>query len=281
MTTAHAIDERTETLPRHQQLIVTIFGLYARQHGGVVAVAELITLLGDLGAEGSAVRSSVSRLKKRGALESVRVGGVAAYALSDALKRVFVEGDSRIFSADRATLDDPWLLAAFTVPESQRHLRHKIRSLFTRRGFGSVTPGLWIAPGRLHASISAELAEAGLADYVDFFSADFLGDEIAAKVDQWWDLEELGALYGDFLARTEPVAARWAEAEPTPREAFRDYIPLVTQWRRLPYLDPGLPVDVLPDPWPGQHAADLFFGLHKRLAPLAADHAESVLQLQV
>jgi phenylacetic acid degradation operon negative regulatory protein len=38
-------------MPRHQHLIVTVYGLYARDHGGVLAVSDLIRLLSDLGVE--------------------------------------------------------------------------------------------------------------------------------------------------------------------------------------------------------------------------------------
>ncbi|MGJ3507869.1 PaaX family transcriptional regulator [Enemella sp. A6] len=264
----------TGEVPRHQQLIVTIFGLYARR--GELAVSAVIALLGELGAPAPAVRSSVSRLKKRGVLVSRRDNGSAAYALSEDLQHVFGEGDRRIFSVDRAGLDEPWLLAAVTVPEAQRSRRHLIRSLLTKRGFGSVTPGLWIAPGRIGEAAAAELERHGLADYVDLFLADYRG-ELARKIDQWWDLPQLAEQYEEFLAHTDPVVARWESAEPTPREAFVDYIPLVTRWRRLPYLDPGLPLELLPPQWPGQRAAETFLALHHRLGPLAARHVEELI----
>ena len=47
-------------------LIVTIYGLYAREAGGWLSVAALIRLMAELGADETAVRSSISRLKQRG-----------------------------------------------------------------------------------------------------------------------------------------------------------------------------------------------------------------------
>ena len=44
-----------------------------------------------------------------------------------------------------------------------------------------------------------------------------------------------------------------------------DYVRVLTSWRRLPYLDPGLPVELLPADWVGTRAADLFFALRERL----------------
>jgi phenylacetic acid degradation operon negative regulatory protein len=272
-------------MPRHQHLIVTVYGLYARNQGGTFAVADLIRLLGDLGMEPAGVRSSVSRLKKRGVLVSVKRGGAAAYKLSPELEDVFTAGDERIFSPRRAKKDDEWLLASFSVPEAQRHLRHKLRTILTRVGCGQVSPGLWIAPGTLANEVELQLRRAGLMSYVDLFRATHLTEsQIDEKVGQWWDLPSLEALYTDFLERHEPVLQRWlqrADEDPNSpallRQAFADYVPMVTEWRRLPYMDPGLPEDYLPEGWHGLAAQELFSELHELLGPGAQEYAMSIV----
>jgi len=40
----------------------------------------------------------------------------------------------------------------------------------------------------------------------------------------------------------------------------------LTDWRRLPFLDPGLAPELLPSRWPGVRAAATFFELQSRLA---------------
>ena len=270
--------------PRHQQLIVTIYGLYGRANGGALPVSVLISMLDDLGVESSGVRSSVSRLKRRGVLESVRQGGVAAYRLAPNLEDVFQEGDRRIFSPRRATAADRWLLIAFSVPESQRHLRHQLRSMLTRMGFGSVTPGLWIAPGNTYEDISHQLERAGLTEYVEFFKAEHLtAGDVKDKVSRWWDLPALESLYAEFIERFAPVLERWEPAQApasgpdADQAAFADYVQLLTQWRRLPYLDPGLPEEFLPPGWHGLTAERIFAELHRLLNGPARQHAERLL----
>ncbi len=61
---------------RPRQLILSLYGLYAREEGDWLSVASLIALMADLGVDSAAVRSSVSRLKRR---ERAR-GPVAATA---------------------------------------------------------------------------------------------------------------------------------------------------------------------------------------------------------
>jgi phenylacetic acid degradation operon negative regulatory protein len=48
---------------------------------------------------------------------------------------------------------------------------------------------------------------------------------------------------------------------------------MLTAWRRLPYLDPGLPLEVLPGGWVGLTAGDVFADLNARLATPARRHA--------
>ena len=42
--------------------------------------------------------------------------------------------------------------------------------------------------------------------------------------------------------------------------------------RRLAYLDPGLPAEVLPPRWQGDQAAEVFFRLRERLQDAAHAH---------
>ena len=58
-----------ELAPR--RLILSLYGLYARPEGNWLSVAALVALMEDLGVDSAAVRSSVSRLKKRGVLDAV------------------------------------------------------------------------------------------------------------------------------------------------------------------------------------------------------------------
>src|SRR5262245_34678883 len=102
--------------------------------------------MADLGVDSAAVRSSVSRLKKRGVLDAVRRDGQAGYALSSSALEVLKEGDTRIWSRPRSTPADGWLVLVFSVPEAERERRHALRSLLISLGFGTAAPGVWVAP---------------------------------------------------------------------------------------------------------------------------------------
>jgi phenylacetic acid degradation operon negative regulatory protein len=268
------------TQPR--ALIVTIYGLYAREAGGWLSVGALIKLMAELGVEESAVRSSISRLKRRGILVAEKTNGTAGYGLSDHARGILLEGDRRIFERPRAGTDDGWLVAVFSVPESERDKRHQLRSRLSWLGFGTVASGVWIAPAHIEPEVRDVLANGRLTDYVDLFRAEYLAfrparDQVAA----WWDLGGLESMYADFVAAYRPVLTQWRRRRrDDDAAAFADYVQVLTHWRRLPYLDPGLAPHLLPADWRGSQAADIFFELNDRLAPPAHRHVASVTGAQ-
>jgi phenylacetic acid degradation operon negative regulatory protein len=273
------VAEATARSARLRHLIITVYGLYARHEGGWLSVATLIRLLADLGIEEPAARSAISRLKRRGIVQSRRNGGSAGYQLSAEALAILREGDARIFRRRRATPADGWVLAVFSVPESERHRRHVLRSELSRLGFGMVAPGVWIVPAHPQDTTAGTLRRLGLDGYADLFRAEHLafGDP-AAKIRRWWDLDELERQYEAFVRAYEPALHELTRRDDTASgpEAFAGYVRLLTDWRRLPYLDPGLPAELLPGGWVGIRAADLFFALRERLEEPARTYVSAV-----
>ncbi|HEX8079368.1 MAG TPA: PaaX family transcriptional regulator C-terminal domain-containing protein [Jatrophihabitans sp.] len=275
---AGASDELlVEAQPR--QLIVTIYGLYAREEPNWLPIASVVRLMSDLGVDGQAVRSSISRLKRRATLQALRIDGAAGYALSPSTIQAMREGDRRIFDQRHASLADGWVQVVFTVPEAERGKRHELRTRLAGLGFGPVAPGVWLAPGALADEVSHVLARQQLAGYVDIFRGQYLGyAELAGRVGDWWDLEGLAAKYAQFLGHYRPVSRRLAGRAPDGGAAFAEYVRMLTAWRRLRYLDPGLPAEVLPPRWDGAAAAELFGELSDVLRPPAYQHALRVIR---
>jgi phenylacetic acid degradation operon negative regulatory protein len=262
---------------RPKSIILDIYGNLARHGLGTwIAAAHLIVLMGDLGLDEQSVRSAVLRMKRAGLLETERRGRQTGYALSDDARRLIEEGDRRIFTAvDPADLEDGWALAVFTVPESERAKRHLLRSRLEWLGFGNPVPGVWIAPRRLFEEAQAMIVRLDLTRYVDLFEAKYKGlHEVRQLVERSWDLERLGRMYDAFVAEQHLVLERQRADD---REAFADYVLAVHQWRKLPYLDPGLPLAVLPTGWAGHEAAELFRELVRRLEEPAMRHVDAVL----
>jgi phenylacetic acid degradation operon negative regulatory protein len=258
-----------------RSLIVTFYGAYGRFTPGPVPVAELIRLLAAAGVDAPSVRSSVSRLKRRGLLVPARTAaGAAGYVLSPDARQLLDDGDRRVY-APSPPGDDTWVLAVFSVPESERQKRHVLRSHLSGLGFGTVAPGVWLAPARLYEETRHTLERLRLDAYVELFRGEHLGyAPTADAVARWWDLAAIAKQHEAFLDRHARVLHGWEARTDTPEaEAYRDYLLALDSWRHLPYTDPGLPPSLLPQDWPGARSAAVFRALHERLRDAGAAFA--------
>lgn len=260
--------------------IVTFTGLHLRRLGGWIAVADLLRALAAVDLPGTSVRQALTRLKARGFLAAEKHGTSAGYALTELGRRDLATGDRRIFTAPERDPADGWALAVFSVPESDRDRRHRLRSLLSASGFGAVANGVWIAPRPLAAPTRAELAAGDLDRYVTWFAVQDDAPSAGAAplpppgpqdVARWWDLPGLAALYRSFLATWGDVDAAAVLHGGGPAAAFAQDLLLVDAWRVFPRTDPGLPPHLLPDDWPGTAARATF----ARLRGTWADPAQS------
>lgn len=262
-------------------LILDVCGAFVRDLGGWFPVAKLIVLMAELQVDEQATRSAVSRITKRGLLVPEHRDGQRGYVLSDAARTTLEQADRHIFGrVERAALADGWVVATFSVPEDERDKRHVLRSRLAWLGFGLLANGVWIAPARLLPELQESMTRLELSSYVTVFCGEHRGfEEPRGLVERCWDLDELRELYVDFLDYCTPLRRRWARRRPGGVEAFVDYTLLLNQWRTFPYLDPGLPAELLPRGWEGQRAADAFFALRDRLSAAALAHVADVMAL--
>jgi phenylacetic acid degradation operon negative regulatory protein len=261
--------------PTPKSLILDVYGAQVRGLGGWLAIANLVALMADLGHDDRAVRAAVARMKRSALLSAETRQGVAGYALTKPALEILRDGDERIFASSvPTTVAEGWVVAVFSVPEQARDCRHRLRALLVRLGFGQVTPGVWIAPSRMKPEARRLLARAELSQYVSLFEGEYEGfSDLREVVARAWDLPALDMAYRHFIAMHRRTVTAWRA--PTTRgdlRGFVDYMRVLAAWRRLAYLDPGLPAELLPRRWNGDRARSLFVQLHTTLAARASAH---------
>lgn len=249
-------------VPSTRGFLLTVLGEFVLPVGGRVWTAALLDALGALGVEERTARQAVWRSAERGLLESERIGRRTRWALSEPARRLLTEGTRRIYSLHREPRpwDGRWLLLYVSVPESQRDLRHRMRTRLGWVGFASIGSGTWVSPW-IEREIEARevLDDLGLAAAARSFIAHPGGiGDVKDMVTSTWPLSEIGAGYVAFLERfgTAPVPT-------SGYDAFVNQVRLVHEWRRFPFLDPDLPGELLPRDWSGYRAAELFHHLHE------------------
>jgi phenylacetic acid degradation operon negative regulatory protein len=244
---------------------MTFFGAFLRRLGGWIAVADLIALMADVDLDEQAVRSAVSRLKRRGVIAAERRGGAAGYRLTAHGLAILEAGDARIFERP-PNAPHAWLLVLFSVPEAQRALRHRLRTRLAWLGLGTVGSAVWIGPAHVEPEVRDLAGELGVD--VQLVRAEHAGLEpLSAAAAGWWDLDTIAAEYRAYLEK-------W-NGRRRATHAFADYLRQLDDWRRIPFHDPGLPPAALPDDWPGNAAWALFDELSQRLGPAALEHVQA------
>jgi phenylacetic acid degradation operon negative regulatory protein len=248
-----------------KSLILDLYAVFVRRLGGWIAVADLVTLTADVGIDEQATRSAISRMKRAELLDAETRDDAAGYALTEQALEILSAGDHRIFNSDRpADLADGWVIAVFSVPEKERDQRYVLRSRLAWLGFGQVEAGVWIAPRRSLPDVKRVLEANRLAKYVHLFEGSYSAFlALPDLVSRVWDLDQLRELYNEFLTRHQPVLERWRVGDGlTDQDAFVDHMRLVSEWRRLPYQDPGLPPELVPSDWEAERARQVFNELH-------------------
>lgn len=258
-------DRATGGPPR--MLIMDVCGAFLRGIGGWIPVGRLVGLMAELGVEEQATRSAVSRMRQRELLVAEVRDGQRGYRLSEPGISRLQQSDKRIFSRPRrSTVAEGWVLVSYSIPEDERDKRHQLRSRLEWLGFGNLSSGLWLAPRWLESEVEQMVKGLGYDEYVTVFEAHHLGFEpLEDLVARCWRLDELREMYREFIAVAQPVARRARSARVDSRSAYVEYTPILHQWRKFPYLDPGLPPELLPKGWEGERAADLFFEIRDRL----------------
>jgi len=252
-------------VPSTRGYLLTVLGEFVLPVGGRVWTAALLDALGALGVEERTARQAVWRSAERGLLESERIGRRTRWALSDAATRLLTEGTRRIYSLHREPRpwDGRWLLLYVSVPESQRDLRHRMRTRFGWAGFASLGSGTWVSPWiDREVEVREVLEDLGLSSgggARSFIAKPGGIGDVNEMVTATWPLGEIAAGYDAFLERFG--AAPPAESG---YDAFVNQVRLVHEWRRFPFLDPDLPGDLLPRDWSGYRAAELFHRLHEQ-----------------
>lgn len=248
----------TASVGSAQSLLLMILGELVWRKQDNVWTSSLITGLATLGVTENGARTAIHRANQKGIIQVRKRGREAQCSIGDFGKRIFLEGARSVygFHAESPDWDGRWLVVLVTVPESQRDVRHFIKTRLRWTGMGSPTPGIWIAP-RINRVAIEMLEELDLKNQIHSYVGKFgpLGDE-AAMVLAAWNIAEIELLYRGFISRFESLRAS------TDRDGFRAYINLIQAWRKFPYIDPQLPRRFLPDPWIGRKAAEFFRERH-------------------
>src|SRR3954453_16242551 len=262
---ARAGQEAPSRAHRPQSLLLSFFGALVVDFDlPPLPSMVLLDLLADLGVTEAAARATLKRMTQRGLLSRGQVGRTAEYLLTPRAEDVIRQARERV--ASPTPFDHPdgeWTLLSYSVPESRRDLRHRVRARLTWAGFGGVRDGLWIAPGTVDvASVLGRSELADVAALADAFAARGLpGTDIDRLVHRAWDVPAIRDAHEWFIAA-------WSRP-PRVSGSLAQLTLVGADWLRLLRTDPGLPAAQLAPDWPAAASSALYRRVFDGLEPAA------------
>ncbi len=261
---------------------LTLYGDYVLPRNGKIGIGSLVTLLSNFGLSEQAIRSAVSRMCRSGLLRAKRGNRKSYYSLTSEGHNLLTEGAQRIFQRKTAHWDGNWSIVTYSIPESLRRSRDRLRIELGWLGYGPLGEATWISPHDRTREVKKLLRKFDIEEYVNIFSAQQQGGIDPKKiVSRCWDLDKIHQKYTDFLNNYRPKLKehrKRLEAGETiePSECFVARFNLIHEYRKLPFFDPDLPLELLPANWLRPEAAALFKEYRGLLTEKADEYFDSV-----
>lgn len=263
---------------------VLVFGM--AHADGSIHVDELLPVAEACGHSAEQVRSCLRRLVSEGLFTRTGSGREAVYAATESGAAELAGGMERTrlaYTQDAAGRgwDGRWRLVAFAVPEAQRPARDAFRDRLLALGGAAIQGGLYVSPHPWDDHVRREAAQLEVEEHLTLSSTDDLevggtrsGRALAARL---WPLDELAARYEAFVAAHRDVPGELqALKDRRGRLADAEFLPLAltmgAAYSRCSSMDPHLPPELLPRPWPGRAARDVVVR-SRRLALLLREDA--------
>ena len=260
-----------------RSLVFDLFGDYLRYRGGAVRLRDLVALTGCFDVPESTVRVVAARMRKEGWLDSRREGRETVYELTEASWRLLDEGRARIFARAPGPWDGRWHMVIYSVPEADRALREQLRKRLSWLGFGLLSASVWISPHDRVAEVRESFAghTSVRLDALHARSEGAAADrDMAARS---WDLTGLNKDYAELLDRYRPRLAGYRAGELRGRDALVERMHLIHDYRLLPFRDPDLPPELLPQDWVGRAAHEVFLEAHGLLRAEAEAYVDRLI----
>jgi phenylacetic acid degradation operon negative regulatory protein len=267
---------------RPRAAILTLYGDYVLHRGGEIGIGSLVRLLNNFGLSEQAIRSAVSRMCRSGLLKAKRANRKSYYSLTSEGHSLLTEGAQRIFQRKESHWAENWNIVTYSIPERMRQARDRLRLELGWMGYGALGEATWISPYDLTREVKTLLQRLNIEGYVHIFTAQNQDSTDPRDiVSRCWDLGNIHQMYADFLSEYRPKLEehmKRLQAGETiePSECFVARFNLIHEYRKLPFFDPDLPLELLPDNWLRPQAAALFDGYHGLLTEKANEYFDSV-----
>ena len=258
-----------------QGMTMTLLADYGLRTRVWIPSGAIVTLLGESGVTPGSARAAISRLARRGMLESSKQGWHTSYRLTpDAAMTLAIGGASVAgFPGEAESWDGHWTLITFSLPKRGDGPRRALRTQLRWLGFAPLYDGFWVSPLDLPPGASQTLANIESGTVVIFRARRV---EVGGAADRdplnAWDLASIDQQYHAFIDRWGPLLPQVHSGQVIGAEALQARTMVMDTYRHFLVLDPRLPMKLMPPHWPRQQARQVFTSIYDGLMETAREH---------
>jgi phenylacetic acid degradation operon negative regulatory protein len=254
---------------------VLVFGM-GRPDGTVLA-SDVYPVAEACGQSADQVRSCLRRLVSEGVFTRAGEGRDAVYTATESGRAMWSGSLDRhrlAYGQDRAGRgwDRRWHLVGFALPETRRTGRDAFRDRLLQLGGALVQSGLYVSTNPWDEVVQSAATLYEVGDGVTTATTDELvvGGERDPRVlaASLWDLDGVADRYERFLTAYDQVPDALADMRQrkerlTDPEFMAGALAAVVDFQSCFQVDPLLPPELLPRPWPGRAARELLAKIRK------------------
>ena len=276
---------RSVSLPRRQggsspqSLAVTLMADYTLRNDVWLPAGALLTLLAEFGVTNAAARVTISRLVRRGVLDSARHGRFSSYRLTEQAAAELSGGGVWVadFVAEPEAWDGFWTFVTFSMPKEETTRRNALRVHLRWRGFAPLYDGVWVSPQPLSRQELADLVPVA-SGAITVIRAQHI--PLETDVDRCpvtaWDLEVIAETYQSFVRQWGALLPGIEDGSVVGAAAVRARTEVMDIYRRFPMIDPELPTKLMPPGWARERAREVFVAVYDGLARPAEEYVWAV-----
>ncbi len=236
---------------RTWSLIITVFGDSIMPRGQAVWLGTLLSLFRALDIGDGVVRTAMSRLTADGWLERTKVGRNSYYSLGEAGKSAFGRAADQIYTRRPPAWPGYFDLYIADPAQNPDFVR-----LAGEAAFGFIGGDAWIAPGGDDINVGGVIR----------LKLTGQPQELQALGQRAWVLDATAEAYRRFMLGFEPLGdALKSGLKLSELDALLTRTLLIHAYRRIVLRDPLLPLEILPEDWPGTAARSLCGFIYRRV----------------
>lgn len=182
-----------------------IFGLMASLGREKYSIFHLRRFIEPFGTTETSLRTNLSRMVRKGQLESFREEGTVFYGFSPKSKEISANVALGFRSVDWSGWDESWWGVLFSVPELEKGNRYRIRKKLTAYRFAPLFAGTWIRPHHPKDKMEIRLKSIRQNPYCRMIRFESMDEMTRTEAGRLWKLDTVNKAFRKGLDKIQKV----------------------------------------------------------------------------